>query len=214
MREHSMRLSDFHIGLEFWMSGSRWRCTDVGTRLVIAIKLDHDDDPSWYNGPPYAVCEHTIDNSEIHICSLTRHGGNSYNFTDEEIERSRNSGKADTVVYTPPPMSPEERESFEAAARESFKVMRAKWIEEAPMREKQEAAEWEALSALRAAKAAAKQKDKPPPEKVFPPITWEQLDAEAAHAKEIFDNYSNPTPEIQRQIKEAIKLKRQSKKTV
>jgi hypothetical protein len=32
------------------------------------------------------------------------------------------------------------------------------------MREKQEAAEWEALSALRAAKAAAKQKDKPPPE--------------------------------------------------
>lgn len=193
MREHSMRLSDFHIGLEFWMSGSRWRCTDVGTRLVIAIKLDHDDDPSWYNGPPYAVCEHTIDNSEIHICSLMRHGGNSYNFTDEEIERSRNSGKADTVVYTPPPMSPEERESFEAAARESFKVMRAKWIEEAPMREKQEAAEWEALSALRAAKAAAKQKDKPPPEKVFPPITREQLDAEAAHAKEIFDNYSNPT---------------------
>jgi hypothetical protein len=35
-------------------------------------------------------------------------------------------------------MSPEERESFEAAARESFKVMRAKWIEEAPMRERQE----------------------------------------------------------------------------
>jgi hypothetical protein len=154
MREHSMRLSDFHIGLEFWMSGSRWRCTDVGTSLVIAIKLNHEDDPSWYNGPPYAICERPIDEYEIHVCSRTRHGGNSYNFTDEEIERSSNSGKADIVVYTPPPMSPEERESFEAA-QESVKVMRAKWIEEAPMREKQEAAEWEALSALRAAKAAA-----------------------------------------------------------
>ncbi len=40
MREHSMRLSDFHIGLEFWMSGSHWRCTDVGSRVVVAIKLE------------------------------------------------------------------------------------------------------------------------------------------------------------------------------
>lgn len=32
------------------------------------------------------------------------------------------------------------------------------------MREKQAAVEWEALSALRAAKAAAKQNDKPQPE--------------------------------------------------
>jgi hypothetical protein len=162
--EPSMELSDFHIGLEFWMSGSRWRCTDVGTRLVIAIKLDHDDDPSWYNGPPYAVCERPIDEYDIPACSLTRHGGNSYDCTDEEIERSRNSGKANIVVYTPPPMSPEERKSFEAEARENFKVMRAKWIEEAPMREKQAAIEWEALSALRAAKVPAKPKDKPPPE--------------------------------------------------
>jgi hypothetical protein len=164
MREHSMRLSDFHIGLEFWMSGSHWRCTDVGTRLVIAIKLEHDDDPSWYNGPPYAICEHTIDEYVQHICSLTRHGGNSGSFTDEEIERSRSAGKDDIVVYTVPAMSPEERESFEVSARERFKVMHAKWIEEAPMREKQAAIDWEALLAHRAAMAAAKQKDKPPPE--------------------------------------------------
>jgi hypothetical protein len=164
MREHSMRLSDFHIGLEFWMSGSRWRCTDVGTRLVIAIKLDHEDDPSWYSGPPYAVCECPIDPHDFPACSLTRHGGNSGKFTDEEIEQFRNSGKADIVVYTPPPMSPEERETFESAARENFKIMQAKWIEEAPIREQQKAAEWAALSSLRAAKAAAKQKDNPPPE--------------------------------------------------
>jgi hypothetical protein len=155
LREHSMRLSDFHIGLEFWMSGSRWRCTDVGTRLVIAIKLEHDDDPSWYNGPPYAICEHTIDEYVQHVCSLTRYGGNSGSFTDEEIEQFRNSGKADIVVYTPPPMSPEERERFEAEARERFKVMHAKWIEDAPMREEQDAAEWKALTALRARKATS-----------------------------------------------------------
>ena len=57
-------------------------------------------------------------------------------------------------------MSPEERESFEVSARERFKVIRAKWIEEAPMRKQQAAIEREALSALR----AAKQKGKPPPE--------------------------------------------------
>jgi len=49
-----MRLSDFYIGLEFYMSGSRWRCTDIGSRVVLAIKLEHEDDPSWYKGPPYA----------------------------------------------------------------------------------------------------------------------------------------------------------------
>jgi hypothetical protein len=79
LREHSMRLSDFHIGLEFWMSGSRWRCTDIGTRLVIAIKLDMDDDPRWYSGPPYAVCECPIDPHDLSACSLSRNDGNSIN---------------------------------------------------------------------------------------------------------------------------------------
>lgn len=32
-----MKLSDFKIGMEFEMSGQRWRCTDVGSRVVVAI---------------------------------------------------------------------------------------------------------------------------------------------------------------------------------
>jgi hypothetical protein len=64
-----MERRDFYIGLEFWMSGARWRCTDVGTRTVIAIKLDAPDD-SWYNGPPYAVVEHVIDEYDLPACSL------------------------------------------------------------------------------------------------------------------------------------------------
>jgi hypothetical protein len=55
IREHGIRLSDFAIGLEFWMSRTRWRCTDIGTRLVIAIKLNQDDAPSWYKDPPCPI---------------------------------------------------------------------------------------------------------------------------------------------------------------
>ena len=35
----------------------RWRGTDVGTRVITAICLDDHADPSWLNGPPYAVVE-------------------------------------------------------------------------------------------------------------------------------------------------------------
>jgi hypothetical protein len=52
-----MRHEAFQIGLEFECGGRRWRCTDKGTRTVIAIALEHPEDPSWYNGPPYAVAE-------------------------------------------------------------------------------------------------------------------------------------------------------------
>jgi len=152
MRDDEMHVSDFYIGLVFWMSGCRWRCTDVGTRVVVAIKLDYDDDPSWYKGPPYAVCEFVIDESDLPACSLTRYGGNSYAYTDEEIERNRNSGKDDIVSYSPPPMSAEERERYEAESRANAEAMQARWIEEQPLRDQQDAAEWEALKALRAAR--------------------------------------------------------------
>ena len=83
IREHRIRLSDFKIGFEFWMSGARWRCTDIGTRLVIAIKheLDHED-PSWYKGPPYAVVEHALEAFDLKACSLRRDEDNSQFFTD------------------------------------------------------------------------------------------------------------------------------------
>jgi hypothetical protein len=64
-----MRHSDFTIGVEFMMGGNRCRCTDVGTRTVAAIKLDKGDDTSWYNGPPYAVTEHCLDEDDIEECA-------------------------------------------------------------------------------------------------------------------------------------------------
>ncbi len=64
-----MKHSDFKIGGEFMCSGKRWRCTDIGTRTVIAVCLDdHPHDPSWYNGPPYAVAESVFDEYDQEAC--------------------------------------------------------------------------------------------------------------------------------------------------
>ena len=87
-----MTRDEFRIGLEFWCGGKRWRCTDIGSRVVVAICLEaHEvievenpaeqwgkvqerpyitDDPSWLAGPPYAVVEHVFDESSIQGCSL------------------------------------------------------------------------------------------------------------------------------------------------
>jgi hypothetical protein len=64
-----MKHSDFTIGQEFLCGEKRWRCTDKGTRTVVAICLDeHPDDPSWFNGPPYAVEEIVFDEDDIEGC--------------------------------------------------------------------------------------------------------------------------------------------------
>jgi hypothetical protein len=65
----TMRHSDFYIGLEFFTATGRWRCTDVGSRVVIAIRLDAPD-TSWYHGPPYAVAESVLDENDVGGCSL------------------------------------------------------------------------------------------------------------------------------------------------
>ena len=52
---------DFAIGREFETRTGTWRCTDVGTRTIVAIKVPAYDDPSWFNGPPYAVAEMVFD---------------------------------------------------------------------------------------------------------------------------------------------------------
>jgi hypothetical protein len=60
-----MKLSEFYIGLEFIAEGGfKWRCTDVGSRTVLAIRLDRKD-PNWYQGPPYIAEEAVFDEKEI-----------------------------------------------------------------------------------------------------------------------------------------------------
>ena len=91
--DFQMKHDEFSIGLEFWCGGRRWRCTDVGSRVAVAISLEpHEvvtmrvdpkdpsqrterrsttDDPSWFDGPPYAIVEQVFNEYSMVACSLT-----------------------------------------------------------------------------------------------------------------------------------------------
>jgi hypothetical protein len=87
-----MKHGEFRMGGTFWCGEQRWRCTDVGTRTIVAIRLDHTDvqhhpgsvqtiafagaeAEGWFNGPPYAVAEHVFDEDSIVDCSLAPDSG-------------------------------------------------------------------------------------------------------------------------------------------
>lgn len=82
-----MQHEDFSKGLEFHTAAGKWRCTDIGTRVIVAIRIgqvtackhDHQnqtnteivtDDESWFDGPQYAVTEHVFDEFDLGGCSL------------------------------------------------------------------------------------------------------------------------------------------------
>jgi hypothetical protein len=87
-----MQHRDFSIGLEFWCGAKRWRCTDVGTRVIVAISLEPQeivrleisaadeaertetrvisDDPRDVDGPPYGVVESVFDEYDMEACAL------------------------------------------------------------------------------------------------------------------------------------------------
>lgn len=83
-----MERSDFTIGGDFRCGEQSWRCTDIGTRTIVAIALDGvqvgshepalrrtlDYDTAaaegWFNGPPYAVAEVVFDEDDLAGCSL------------------------------------------------------------------------------------------------------------------------------------------------
>ncbi len=71
------------------MSYQRYRCTDVGTRVVVAICLDdfQNDDPSWGNGPPYAVPEHVIDEHDLLTCSAEGFPSEGFDLSNLEPNR-------------------------------------------------------------------------------------------------------------------------------
>jgi hypothetical protein len=83
-----MEHSEFRIGCEFRTPTGRWRCTDVGTRTIVAIRIDlvesttivdgrrvrrylnqvEADLEGWFNGPPYALAERVFDEDDILGC--------------------------------------------------------------------------------------------------------------------------------------------------
>lgn len=63
-----MKHDDFTIGTEFVTTSGTWRCTDIGTRTIIAIKVSDYEDKSWFRGPPYAVVEIVFDENDWEAC--------------------------------------------------------------------------------------------------------------------------------------------------
>jgi hypothetical protein len=43
----------------------KWRVTDIGSRVIVAIKILRSRDAGWYRGPPYAVAETVFDEDDI-----------------------------------------------------------------------------------------------------------------------------------------------------
>ena len=67
-----MKKEQFHIQGTFYCAGKQWLCTDIGTRVITAICLsNHKDDPSWFNGPPYACAESVFDENDQEGCLLS-----------------------------------------------------------------------------------------------------------------------------------------------
>lgn len=64
-----MEKEEFNIGQVFYTNTGKWRCTDIGARVIVAIHLDQQD-PRNYNGPPYSIAEHVFDEYDIEGCSL------------------------------------------------------------------------------------------------------------------------------------------------
>ena len=62
-----MEHSEFQIGMEFLTGAGRWRVTDIGSRTVIAIKLDQPV-PDNYDRPPYAIVEIVFDEYDLGGC--------------------------------------------------------------------------------------------------------------------------------------------------
>ncbi|RYY15629.1 MAG: hypothetical protein EON55_05980 [Alphaproteobacteria bacterium] len=84
-----MNHEDFRIGLEFYTATGRWRCTDIGTRTVLAISLDtaeitrnnmdgslttrkltreQANQQNYFSGPPYGVVETSFDEYDLPGC--------------------------------------------------------------------------------------------------------------------------------------------------
>ncbi len=55
------------MGGQFKCSDAHWQVTDIGNRTITAVRITNEvkDDPSWLNGPPYAVPEISFDEYDI-----------------------------------------------------------------------------------------------------------------------------------------------------
>ncbi len=79
-----MRKQDFTIGSQFLCGGRRWLFTDVGTRVIVAVRVDVVEEahmrhgrqsvvtrnvtPEDLKGPPYYLAETVFDEDDMEGC--------------------------------------------------------------------------------------------------------------------------------------------------
>jgi hypothetical protein len=81
-----MQHSEFKIGGIFRCGGRLWRCTDIGARTIVAIRIDRvevggsptlrrtlsgveAEAEGWFREPPYVVVESVFDENDIEGCA-------------------------------------------------------------------------------------------------------------------------------------------------
>jgi hypothetical protein len=82
--------NSFSVGTEFRCGEGLWRVTDIGSRTIVAIRIDHvkvsSNQPElcctlsreqaervgWFNGPPYALAEHVFNEDDFAGCVLVK----------------------------------------------------------------------------------------------------------------------------------------------
>jgi len=69
MQKKNMEKGEVKLGTEFYTATGKWRCTDIGTRVIVAIPLNQEDSRN-YNAPPYSIPENVFDDYDLEGCSL------------------------------------------------------------------------------------------------------------------------------------------------
>lgn len=64
-----MELGDFYVGMVFRCGEKLWRCTDIGSRVIVAIWMNPVYDETWFRGPPYALAEEVFDEFDFPVCT-------------------------------------------------------------------------------------------------------------------------------------------------
>ena len=94
-----MKLSDFKIGTIFIScTGKRWRCTDVGSRTILAIELKPELESSWFVGPPYAVVEVSFDENDM--SGVYRNDDEAIQDAIDDADNSAHPGFPNEMVKT------------------------------------------------------------------------------------------------------------------
>jgi hypothetical protein len=81
-----MKLSEFAMGASFRCGDGLWRVTDIGKRVIVAMRIDRvfetvkpnrrrilnqaeAEAEGWFKGPPYALAEEVFDENDMEGCS-------------------------------------------------------------------------------------------------------------------------------------------------